>query len=200
MGLTEEWFRIEGNRMNELAGLWIPIVVSAVAVLLACFSAREVFGLHHCDWKDLPEEEVTVEQLQKSGVGPGMYVFPGRRKKLTTEDEELRQQRRNSGPWGTINIRTRHPSLGRHLLQMMTFSLVTSLFVGYLGTLALNPGAEFLQVFQVTGTAGILAYAFGGIPNAIWFGSNLRGALMDVVDGLCFGVITGAVFGILWPA
>ena len=185
--------------MNELAGLWIPIVVSAIAVLFACFVTRNVIGLHRADWKELPEEEATVEQLQKSGVGPGMYLFPGRREKHTPELEECRQQRMNSGPWGTINVCARQPGLARHLFQTLIFCLTASTFVGYLGSLALDPGAKFLQVFQFTGTAGILAYAFGGIPNAIWFGSHVRRAVKDVIDGLCFGLITGTIFGILWP-
>lgn len=186
--------------MNELAGLWIPIVVSAVAVLFSCFVSRVLLGHFRSETKDLPEEDATVERLQKTGVGPGMYVFPGPRRKTTTESEELRQLRINSGPWGSVTIRTQQPSLTRHLLQTMTFSLVTSIFVGYLGTLALKPGADFLQVFQVTGTAGILAYAFGAIPDAIWFGSTFRHAFMNVVDGLCAGVVTGTIFGFLWPA
>ena len=75
---------------------------------------------------------------------------------------------------------------------------MTSFFIAYLGTLALEPGADFLKVFQVTGTAGILAYAFGFVPNAIWFGTHCRPLLMDIIDGVCFGLITGAVFGMLW--
>lgn len=186
--------------MSELAGLWIPIVVSALAVFIASFVAWVVIGHHKPDWRELPEEEATVELLQKSGVGPGLYRFPGANTKSTGENEESRQHRMNTGPWGTVNIWARQPSLGRNLLQSFTFYLVTSVLVAYLGTLALDPGAGFWKVFQLTGTSAILAYAFGGIPNAIWFGSHLRPALMDVIDGLCFGILTGAIFGILWPA
>ncbi len=186
--------------MNELAGLWIPIVVSAVAVFVASFVAWVLVGHHATDWKSLPEEEATIEHLQKSGIGPGQYLFPGRRPKSTNDNEETRQQRMNSGPWGTVNIWARQPSMGRNLLQSFVFYLVTSFFVAYLATLALEPGAKFSPVFQVTGTAAILGYAFGGIPNAIWFGSHFRPALMDVLDGLCYGLLTGAIFGLLWPA
>jgi hypothetical protein len=54
-------------------------------------------------------------------------------------------------------------------------------------------------VFQVIGTAGILAYAFGGIPNAIWLGLDFRSATIDVVQGILYGLVTGVVFGMLWP-
>jgi len=98
-----------------------------------------------------------------------------------------------------VNVRTRQPCIGRALVQSITFFLVTSVFVAYLGTLALNSGDEFLRVFQVIGTAGILAYAFGGIPNAIWLGLDFRSATIDVGQGILYGLITGAVFGMLWP-
>lgn len=184
--------------MSELVGLWIPIVASAIAVVSVRLGVQ-LAGLRSCEVKDLPEEEATVEQLQKSGIGPGMYQFPSGRRKLAPDREELRMQRINSGPWGTINIRAQPPSIGRQILQTLLFCLVTSLVVAYLSTLALSSGARFLQVFQVTGTAGILAYAFGGVQNTIWFGTNLRGALLDAIEGICFGLMTGVVFGLLWP-
>ena len=185
--------------MNELAGLWIPIVVSSLAVLGASCVVHVFIAQRLRNWKTLPEEDATVEQLQKSGTGPGFYVFPGTQNRASGASEESRLHRMESGPWGTANIRARQPSIGKALVQSFTFCLVTSILVAYLGTLALSPGDDFSRVFQVIGTAGILAYAFGGIPNAIWLGLDFRSAVLDVVDGIFCGLITGAVFGILWP-
>ena len=184
--------------MSELAGLWIPILVSAVAVFFASFLAWVVIGHHNRDWNELPEEGDTMSFLQKSGIRPGLYIFPMARSKEQMADD-TKQQRLNSGPWGTVNIWSAQINMGRNLLQTFTFYLIASVFIGYLATLALDPGAGFSKAFQVTGTAGILAYAFGTVPNAIWFGSHLRPALMDIIDGVCFGLITGVVFGALWP-
>ena len=185
--------------MNELAGLWIPIVVSAFAVQGASCVVHVFLAQRLRNWKTLPEEDATVEHLQKSGTAPGFYVFPGRHSRASNASEESRLQRMESGPWGTVNIRAGQPSIGKALVQSLTFCLVTSVFVAYLGTLALSPGDDFSSVFQVIGTAGILAYAFGGIPNAIWFGLDFRSAVLDVVDGIFYGLITGVAFGMLWP-
>jgi hypothetical protein len=184
--------------MSELAGLWLPILTSAVAVFIASFLAWVVIGHHTPDWQELPEESGTMEFLQKSGIRPGQYLFPLARTKGQMADP-AKQQRMASGPWGTVNIWARPVNMGRNLLQTFTFYLVTSFFIAYLGTLALDPGAGFSRVFQVTGTAGILAYAFGIVPNAIWFGTHLRALLMDIFDGVSFGLITGVVFALLWP-
>ena len=113
--------------------------------------------------------------------------------------DEVKKQRILSGPWGTLNIWSRQVNMGRNLLQSFVFYLVTSFFVAYLGTLALEPESAFSKVFQVTGTAGILAYAFGHVPNSIWFGTHRRPMWMDVIDGVCFGLITGLIFAAFWP-
>lgn len=184
--------------MSELASLWLPILVSAVAVFFASFLAWVVIGHHSPDWKELPDERGTSDFLQKSGIKPGLYIFPMCRTKDQMVDEG-KQQRLASGPWGTVNIWTRQVNMGRNLLQSFTFYLVTSIFVAYVGTLAFDRGAGFSKVFQLTGTAGIMAYAFGVVPNAIWFGTHLRPLLMDILDGVCFGLITGLIFASLWP-
>lgn len=184
--------------MEEISAISLPILLSGIAVFVASFLAWVVIGHHNPDWNELPDEGATIDLLQKSGTKAGQYVFPMTRTKEQMADDN-KQQRLESGPWGTVNVWARPASIPRNLLQSFVFYLTTSLFVGYLGTLALDPGAGFSRVFQVTGTAGILAYAFGGVPNAIWFGTHFRAALMDVIDGICFGLITGLIFASMWP-
>lgn len=185
--------------MNKFAGLWVPVVVSASSVCVIHCLFRILLSQSLRNLKTLPEEDATIEHLQKSGVGPGFYVFPRRPKSSSCASEEARLQRLESGPWGAVNVRARQPSLLTTLAQSLTFFLVTSLSVAYLGTLALNPGDNFLKVFHVTGAAGILAYAYGGVPDAIWFGKHFRSTAMDVIDGVLYGLITGAIFGMFWP-
>jgi hypothetical protein len=54
-------------------------------------------------------------------------------------------------------------------------------------------------VFRVLGTAGVLAYCFAFLPNGIWFGAKPRAMAMNVIDGVAYGLVTGAVFAWLWP-
>ncbi len=57
----------------------------------------------------------------------------------------------------------------------------------------------FAKVFQVTGTAGILAYCFASFPNDLWFQKKRRAILTGWIDGVVFALITGAIFASLWP-
>lgn len=184
--------------MSELATLWLPILLSSIAVFVGSFLAWVVIGHHTPDWSEIPDEGEVVDFIRAQGLRPGQYMFPMARTKEALADGS-KQQRMTSGPWGTLNVWSRQVNMSRNLLQTFAFYLVTSFFIGYLASLALDAGASFSKVSQVTGTAGILAYAFGHVPNAIWFGTHRRPMLMDVIDGVCFGLITGLTFATFWP-
>ena len=60
--------------------------------------------------------------------------------------------------------------------------------------LARDTVALAVEAATLTGTAAIMAYAFGAIPNAIFFGVPGRSLALDLVDGVVYGLLTGAVF------
>ena len=71
--------------------------------------------------------------------------------------------------------------------------------IAYLTRVALPGATPFAKVFQVAATAGILAYCFSFIPNAIWWGSYKRTIVANFIDGIIYGAITGAIFAWRWP-
>jgi hypothetical protein len=62
--------------------------------------------------------------------------------------------------------------------------------------MAIPPGEGFGKVFRFVGTAGVLTYGTANILNGIWFGRKM---VADIVDGVVYGLITGAIFALLWP-
>jgi hypothetical protein len=184
--------------MVTLGSLWLAILVSAVVVFFASWIAWMILPHHGADWKGLPNEDGFFESLQGLQVQPGQYMFPYC-SSADWKDPETKK-RWEAGPHGILNLWSGIPPFGGNLAKIFIFYLVVSLFVGYLGTLALGPGADFMKVFQVAGTAGVLAYVFGRIPNDIWFRTPGRCVLMSILDGLAYGLLTGVVFGLFWPA
>ena len=79
------------------------------------------------------------------------------------------------------------------------FCLVISILAGYLGSISLQVGADYLAVFQVVGTAAILGYAGNRVSEAVWFGRSWSSVCKEIVDGIVYGLLTGGVFGWLWP-
>jgi hypothetical protein len=105
----------------------------------------------------------------------------------------------NEGPVGHLSVWQTPLTMGSKMVATFIVYLVVSILIAYLTRVALPGPAPFAKVFQVAATAGILAYCFSFIPNAVWFGSYKRTIVANVVDGIVYGLITGALFAWLWP-
>ncbi len=183
--------------MGMLAHLWLPILISAVAVWIASAVAWMALGHHQKDQDKLPDEEGLLAAVRSMGIKPGNYGFPhfGSRKECHTPEAKKKWE---VGPMGQLSVWGKI-SMGRNMVLTFVVYLVVSFLIGYIGSVALKPGASFGQVFQLMGTAGVLAYCFSFIPGGIWFAQKPRALVMCVLDGVAFGLITGAVFAGMWP-
>jgi hypothetical protein len=181
-----------------LGSLWLPILVSAVIVFMAGCVLWMVMPHHKSDWKGLPDEDTLFETLKSKGVQPGQYMFPFcTRADWKDAEKKARWER---GPHGVLNLYPAKPSMGGNLLKIFLFDIVVGIFVAYLAGIALAPGAEYLKVFQITGTAALLAYAFGRIPDDIWNQRSCRTMFNNIIDSIVYALLTAGVFGWLWPA
>lgn len=185
--------------MVSVSALWLPILVSAVAVFFASFLDWMVLPHHKKDVKVLPDEKTWTEQLSKMGIPPGTYMWPNCQSSEEMKSEEYKA-RFAAGPWGSLNILGAQPSFCRNLLLVFVFYVVVSIFVGYITTHARDAGAAFAAVFQVAGATAVLGYCAGSIPGAVFFGKPARFVLTDFVDGAAYGLITGLIFAWFWPA
>ena len=86
------------------------------------------------------------------------------------------------------------------LVRVFIFYLFVSGTVAYVVTRTLPVGAGYLSVFQIAGTVAWMAYSFGPIQDAIWFGKPWSHVWKGMADGLLYGLLTGGVFGWQWPA
>lgn len=183
----------------SLLSLWLPILLSAVIVFFAAFIAWTVLPHHKSDFLPIPEEDRILEALRSHALPRGQYMFP---RAMTPEGskEPDAERKLKEGPVGSLIImEPGPPRLGKQLFQYFLFTLAVSFMVGYVGWAAIDAGAEYLHVFRVLGTTAALAYAAAEIPHAIWFGHTWGSVWKSVIDGIAFGLLTGGVFGWLWP-
>ena len=187
--------------MDFLTHLWLPILASAAAVWIASFLAWMIVGHHKNDWKEVPGEQNFIDTIKRMGIPPGNYGFPEFRKceGMTKEQKVAKWEEMQHSPMGLLRV-WGPISMGRNMLLTFLVYLLVSVLAGYLGWTTLpHSGAEFTKVMQVLGTAGILAYCFASLPNDIWFQKSLREVVTSLIDGIVFGLLTGAMFGWLWP-
>ena len=189
--------------MVSLMSLWLPILVSAVLVFFAASIAWMVLPHHKKDYGKLAEEDAVREAINKGDNPAGMYVIPYCPDMKAMEDPEIKKKM-EEGPKGFLTLRDPgydpQKGMGACLVIYFLYNLAVSFFCAYLASRFLGPGADYLTVFQVVGTAAFMAYAFAVVPTAIWKGVPWTVVWKEVFDGLVYGLLTAGAFGWLWPS
>lgn len=184
----------------SLMGLWLPILVSAVLVFVASSVLHMVIRWHKHDYAKLPDEDTIVEALRNSGAATGEYLFPCADDPTEMKPTPELMEKWKRGPAGTIRI---YPAgqinMGKNLLNWFLYCIVVGLFAGYVGGITLGAGADYMLVFQVVCTAAFMGYAGSIWQDVIWAGARPANAIRSIVDGLIYALLTGGVFGWLWP-
>jgi hypothetical protein len=175
--------------------LWLPILVSGVALFFASWAAWMLLPHHKPEWKGLPDEDAVMSALRNTNVPPGQFMFPYAATPDACKSDEFKR-RMQAGPSGTLTIWKGPPNMAVNMLCTLLFFLVANFIIGYLTGIALDPGESFAKVFRFAGTAGILTYGTANILNGIWFGRKM---IADIIDGVAYGLITGLIFAALWP-
>jgi hypothetical protein len=182
--------------MVPLLQLWLPILLAAALVFVASSIIHMVLGYHASDYGPLPDEESVRPVLR---VPPGQYVVPYAASMKAMQSPEY-MERMREGPTAFIVV---GPSgelgMGRSLGLWFAYCLAVSVLAAYLAGRALPPGAPYLEAFRFAGTVAFAGYAFALWQNVIWYRHSVGPALKNTFDGLVFALITGGVFGWLWP-
>ena len=59
-----------------LLSLWLPILLSTIAVFFGSFVMWMVMPHHKKDWKQLPDEDALMATLRSQDMGAGQFGFP----------------------------------------------------------------------------------------------------------------------------
>ena len=184
--------------MHVLAELWLPIVVSAVAVFVASSLIHMLLPIHRGDYQRMADEDAHLDALRD--LEPGQYMFPcpSSMKEMGTPEMI---ERYNRGPVGTmIVLKNGPPGVGASLIQWFVFTLVVGALVAHVVHFALPAGAETSHVFHLSGLAAFLGYGFSSVTDSIWKGLRWTTTLKFVFDGTVYALVTAQTFALMWPA
>lgn len=178
--------------------LWLPVVVSAVAVWIVSAILHMVLKYHRADYKALSKEDAIASAIR--GAAPGIYPIPYCTDHSLMKDPAF-QKKYVDGPVVMLTVlRNGPPNMGRYLGLWLGFCLLVSVVTSYVARHALSPGTDLLTVMRITTTVAFAAYSFGSLQSGIWKGEPLTNVMRGFMDGLIYGLITGLVFRLLWPA
>ncbi len=183
--------------MVSIPELWLPIVISAILVWLGSAIVWMVLPHHRSDFQKLPDEEAARNALR--GASPGQYNLPHAPDMKAMQSPEM-IQKYTEGPVGLLTMYPHGaPTMGKQLGTWFVFLIIVAILLAYLAGRVLPPGAEYLTVFRLVGTAAWFVHGVGVFSEAIWFGVPYKTAVKHSLDGLFYGVLYAGVFGWLWP-
>lgn len=178
-----------------LIDLWLPIVLSTVALFFASFVSWMVLPIHFKDWVKLGNEDDFLKAADELEMQPGNYMFPGWDTPEEMKSEEY-TKKWESGPCGILTVFPK-VSMGKNLGLTVVYFLVCNFCLAYLSTLGLSAGDEFMTVFRFVGTAGFMMFLAAIVQHAIWFHCRIVG---HVIESIAYALIAGAIFSAMWPA
>jgi hypothetical protein len=182
----------------SFGSLWLPVILSAVAVFVVSSIVHMALRYHRADYKGLANEEAVAAALR--GVSPGVYFIP-HCLEIAQMKEPAMARKFAEGPVGIVTIRpTGMPSLGKSLGQWFVFSVLVSFVAAYVARHTLHPGSPGLEVMRITGSVAFAAYAMGYLQDSIWKSIPWANSLRGVLDACFYALATGLVFAWLWPA
>lgn len=186
--------------MIPITTLWLPILVAGVLVFVVSAIIHMFLPYHKNDFWKVPGEEGVMDALRPFDIPPGDYVLPHGDGPEAMRSEEFREKVRN-GPNAIITILPagRMLSMGPQFVQWFAYILLVGIVSAYLGGRMLSPGADYLDVFRVTGTVAFASYSMALMHNSIWYWQRWSTTLKSMFDGLIYAALTGGAFGWLWP-
>jgi hypothetical protein len=155
---------------------------------------------HRNDFWKVPGEDGVMDALRAFDVPPGDYVLPHGGGPEAMKSEEFRAKVERGPTWFiTVIPPGTFLNMGPQFVQWFAFSLLVGVISAYLGGRVLDPGAEYLDVFRVTGTVAFASYSMALMQSSIWYRQRWSTTLKSMLDGLIYAALTAGVFGWLWP-
>ena len=186
--------------MVPVLSLWLPVLLSGVAVFAVSSLIHMVLRYHRNDYGPVPSEDDVRGALGSAGIPPGDYMIPHAGAAGGMNDPEW-IEKATEGPVALLTVAPPGAGgMGKSLAQWFAFTVLVGIFAGYVAGIALAPGAEYMDVFRIAGTVAFAGYSLGGMPASIWYHRSWAATLRSVFDGLVYALVTAGVFGALWPS
>ncbi len=186
--------------MISLPELWLPIVASTGVAWIASMMIHMFLKYHDKDYQVLSNEDEVATAIRNGSPKTGIHTIPHCTDMKLLADPAM-QKKFNDGPVAIVTVMDSGlPPMPKLVAQQITFFLLGMTLVAYCASLALAPGAEYMDVFRFVSAVGFLTYGWGLLPFSIWYGHPWIVSARFLLDALIYGLLTAGVFAWLWPA
>ena len=179
--------------------LWLPILLSSVAVFILSAVIHMVLPWHKSDFKKLPDEERARAAIGPLTIPRGEYLIPrvGSSKEMKSPEYSKKLV---DGPVVALTVRRNGPvSMGTRMVAWFIYTLFIGAFSAYIAGRALSPGAAYLHVFRFVGATAFFCYVVAQWEMPIWWWRSMSLTIKATVDGIIYALVTAGFFAWLWP-
>ncbi|HEY3934908.1 MAG TPA: hypothetical protein VGL65_09845 [Gemmatimonadales bacterium] len=185
--------------MYAIETLWLPILLSAIAVFVASSVIHMATPWHKNDFSKVPDENAVMSALRSFAIPYGEYMMPKAGSMNEMKSPEYKAKM-TSGPNLIMTVMRPGPmSMSKFMIQWFVYVLVVSIAVGCLASATVVHGALSHRVFHVVGFTAFLTYSAAIWPFSIWYQRPWMTTIRSTIDGLIFALITGGIFVQFWP-
>jgi hypothetical protein len=184
--------------MYSFLPLWLPVLVSAVAVFIVSSIIHMVIRWHQHDEGAVPNEDAVADLLR--GLPAGEYRLP-----WAANMEDMKapafQEKVKRGPMARIGIWQGDMTTGfkRSLILWFAYSLVASFIAGHVALAALGRETDAHDIFHAVVLTAFAGYGLGLAQQSIWGPKKWWPTVKGMVDAVIYSLVTAGVFVWLWP-
>jgi hypothetical protein len=185
--------------MISFSQVWLPILLSAVAVFVASSIIHMASPWHKNDYPKLVNEDAVMAAMHPLAIPPGDYSFP-RPVSMADMKSPAFMERLNRGPNVIMTVLPNgYRPMGPIFVQWFVYLLFVSALAAHVAARGLPANAPGAHVFHETALVTFGAYALGLWQLSIWYSRSWSITLKSTVDAAIYAVITGLVFQLMWP-
>src|SRR5688572_1020104 len=185
--------------MTSVIALWLPILLSAVAVFVASSIIHMMSPWHKSDYRKIPNEDELRSSVGTLAIPPGDYMVPRPESREEMRSPEFLEKMR-TGPRLIMTVLPGGDfSMTRNLGQWFLYLVLVGIFAALIAGSALPPGADGRAVFHFVALTAFAGYTLALWQMSIWYSRSWGTTIKATFDGLIYALITGAIFAWLWP-
>jgi hypothetical protein len=184
--------------MVTLLDLWLPILLAAVIVFVVSAIVHTVLPWHKSEFKRVGAEDEFLDAVRRLDLAPGDYAAPMHHSPAEANSAE-HKAKVERGPRVMLTVIPPGHTMARSLISWFVYLIVVGIFAGAVACSILAPGTDYLLVFHTTAGVAFAGYSLAIWQSWIWYSRSTGYAIKTTIDGLVYALLTGGVFGWLWP-
>lgn len=185
--------------MTDLTALWLPILLSAVAVFVVSSLIHMVSPWHKSDYRAVPNQDAVMDALRPFAIPPGDYMMPRPKTRADIRSPEF-IEKMNKGPNILMTVMPNGiRAMGKTFVLWFIYVILVSAMAGVIAYAARGRGADDHSIIHFVGLTAFIAYAVALWPMSIWFSRPWSWTGKATVDGIIYAAVTATIFVWLWP-